>query len=202
MSDVWKRCSSCKKDIGFERTYYQCSVSTCTRKRTGMFFCSVECWEIHLPLMRHREAWAVEETSPTRAAWAASQGGAEPSRRATPSPKSAPAAAPKAPGPSVLRRTSSGEKTAAASNRRVVESRPAASSKPAKSGPIEVLVVASRLKNYVREVHGFNTSDGVLDPLSNEIRRLIDKAIDNAKEDGRKTVLDRDLAFLRTRLKF
>lgn len=201
MSDAWKRCSSCKKDIAFERTYYLCSVSTCTRKRTGMFFCSVECWEIHLPLMRHREAWAVEETAPTRAAWAASGGGdkAATPRSSSPNKVSQPVSKPS--GPSVLRRTSSGA-TSAAPTRRVVEAKPKPAPAPKKTGPLEVLVVASRLKNYVREVHGFNTSDGVLDPLSAEIRRLIDKAVEKAAEDGRKTVLDRDFAFLRSRLKF
>jgi histone H3/H4 len=44
-----------------------------------------------------------------------------------------------------------------------------------------------------------NTSDGVLDPLSDELRRLCVKAVENAKEDGRKTLLDRDFDFLTKR---
>lgn len=62
----WRRCSSCKTEIGFEQAYWVCSVSTCNRKRTGMVFCSVRCWDTHLPTARHRDAWAVEERSPSR----------------------------------------------------------------------------------------------------------------------------------------
>ena len=66
---TWKLCSSCKTEIGFSKTYWVCSVSTCTRSRTGFFFCSVPCWEAHLPMMRHREAFAVEMRSPSAAQW-------------------------------------------------------------------------------------------------------------------------------------
>jgi hypothetical protein len=59
--------------------------------------------------------------------------------------------------------------------------------------PEEVLIIASRLKDYIRARSGFNTSDGVLDPLSDIVRRVCDDAIRNATRDGRKTVLDRDL---------
>lgn len=60
----WRVCSICRKPIGFDRIYYQCSVSTCNRKRTGLFFCSIECWSGHLPTARHRDAWAEEHRSP------------------------------------------------------------------------------------------------------------------------------------------
>lgn len=63
---AWKACSSCRKPIGYDAVHYKCSVSTCNRKRTGLFFCSVECWDSHLPTARHREAWATEERSPKR----------------------------------------------------------------------------------------------------------------------------------------
>jgi histone H3/H4 len=66
---AWKRCSTCKKPIGFGNTWYACSVSTCNRKRTGLFFCSVECFQAHVPEMRHRDAWAEKTLAPTRAAW-------------------------------------------------------------------------------------------------------------------------------------
>jgi len=49
-----------------------------------------------------------------------------------------------------------------------------------------VLVVASRLKRFVREIYGMNTSDGVLGPLSDELRRLCARAVEAAKDDGRK----------------
>lgn len=63
----WKPCSSCKKEIGFNTKYYECSVSTCTGSRTGYVFCSVQCWERHVPGAKHRDAAAVEKKSPTQA---------------------------------------------------------------------------------------------------------------------------------------
>jgi histone H3/H4 len=56
----WKPCSSCKKEIGFDAKYYECSVSTCTGLRTGYVFCSVQCWERHVPGAKHRDAAAVQ----------------------------------------------------------------------------------------------------------------------------------------------
>lgn len=56
----------------------------------------------------------------------------------------------------------------------------------------EVLVVASKLKNYIRAKSGMNTSAAVTDVLSDKIRELCDQAIEAAKRDGRKTVMDRD----------
>lgn len=56
----------------------------------------------------------------------------------------------------------------------------------------EVLVVASKLKAYIRAQSGMNTSSTVIDALSNKVRILCDQAIENAKRDGRKTVMDRD----------
>ena len=62
----WRRCSACKGPIGLGAIYWTCSVSTCNRKRTGLVFCSVSCWEVHLPVARHRDAWADEQTAPMR----------------------------------------------------------------------------------------------------------------------------------------
>ncbi len=56
----------------------------------------------------------------------------------------------------------------------------------------EVLVVASKLKNYIRAKSGMNTSGAVMSALSEKVRQLCDQAIDNAKREGRKTVMDRD----------
>ena len=55
-----------------------------------------------------------------------------------------------------------------------------------------VLVVASKLKTYIREKSGMNTSGAVMSALSNKLRQLCDNAIEAAKRDGRKTVMDRD----------
>jgi histone H3/H4 len=58
----------------------------------------------------------------------------------------------------------------------------------------EVLVVASKLKNYIRTQSGMNTSGAVIEMISNRVRLLCDQAIENAKRDGRKTVMDRDFS--------
>ena len=64
MSSFWRRCSSCKREIAFERPYWICSVSTCNRKRTAMAFCTVACWDAPVPMMNHRECWAEERRAP------------------------------------------------------------------------------------------------------------------------------------------
>ena len=64
MPERWRRCSACKDDIALGVIHWVCSVSTCNRKRTALVFCSVDCWEIHLPTERHRESWAVEARAP------------------------------------------------------------------------------------------------------------------------------------------
>ena len=59
----------------------------------------------------------------------------------------------------------------------------------------EVLVVASKVKTYIRGASGgMNTSASVFGALSDKIRRMCDDAIARAKADGRKTVMDRDFA--------
>jgi histone H3/H4 len=72
--------------------------------------------------------------------------------------------------------------------RRIIASKP--SSSPATSK--EILIVASKLKAYVKERADMNTSASVMDVLSDKVRRLCDDAIDEARAQGRKTVLDRD----------
>ena len=59
-------------------------------------------------------------------------------------------------------------------------------------GDDKVLVVVSKLKNYVREKSGMNTSGNVAPKISEKVRELCDQAIEVAKADGRKTVMDRD----------
>ncbi len=62
-------------------------------------------------------------------------------------------------------------------------------------GEQEVLVVVSKLKNYIRDKSGFNTSGNVAPRLSDMIRTLCDGAIERARKDGRKTLMDRDFEF-------
>jgi hypothetical protein len=171
MADFWKRCSTCKKEIAFGATYYVCSVSTCNRKRTGLTFCSVDCWDQHLPIARHREAGAVEEKAPSKQEWERQQSGEAGQR------KTVKADAPRRPSEPTARRRIIGEGK--------------------QPGPQEILVVASRFKDYIKAVHGMNTSDRVFEVISEELRRIANKAAGNAKEADRKTVLDRDFDFLK-----
>ena len=65
---TWRRCSTCKRDIRYGATYQVCSVSTCNRKRTGLVFCGVDCWDAHLGEARHKSAYAEERVAPRSAA--------------------------------------------------------------------------------------------------------------------------------------
>ena len=63
-ASTWKPCSVCRKPISFGATYYRCSVSTCNLKRRTLVFCSVDCWDAHLPDVNHRSPYAIEEQAP------------------------------------------------------------------------------------------------------------------------------------------
>jgi hypothetical protein len=167
----FRLCSSCKRELAFKAPYYTCSVSTCNRKRTGLTFCSVPCFEAHVPIIRHREAWAEEQLAPTREQWLKEQ--------AEEAAEEAAAAAP----PAEARR-----------ERRIVGvgAPPDRSIDLAQGVPRDVLIVVSKLKAYVRARSGMNTSDGAMDVLSDIVRELCDGAIRKAAADGRKTVMDRD----------
>jgi len=56
----------------------------------------------------------------------------------------------------------------------------------------EVLVVASKIKKYIKDKSEMNTSAAVFDVLTKLIQTQCDQAIEKAKQDGRKTVMDRD----------
>ena len=56
----------------------------------------------------------------------------------------------------------------------------------------EVLVVASKLKKYIKDRSGMNCSGDVLEILSDYLRHQANDAIDRAREDGRRTVKARD----------
>jgi len=59
--------------------------------------------------------------------------------------------------------------------------------------PQDTLIVASKLKDYIgAKSGGMNTSATVLKRLSDMVRLASDKAIEAARRDGRKTVMDRD----------
>lgn len=166
---TWKRCSSCKADIAFGAAWWACNVSTCNRPRTGLVFCNVSCWDAHLSVVNHRESWALERRAPSRAEWEREQA-AESSAAPRPLPAASSAAASAAP-------------------RRIL---PVQGPKPPDPLEQEILIVASKLKAYVRGRSGFNTSDQVMGPLSDAVRTLCDRAVEKARSEGRRTVLDRD----------
>lgn len=56
----------------------------------------------------------------------------------------------------------------------------------------DVLVVVSKLKTYIRSASEMNTSGNVPPVLTRMVKKLCDRAIENARKDGRKTVMDRD----------
>ncbi len=149
----WRKCGSCKKEISFNTIYQSCSVSTCSKTA----FCSVACWDMHVPIMNHKNAWAEEARSPSKAEALNEQL----VRRMVvqPSPVSIPSTAAKV--------ASSAMET-------------------------EILIVASKLKQYVKDKYDMNTSANVMDALSRDVRRLTDRAVEKARADGRKTLMDRD----------
>lgn len=56
----------------------------------------------------------------------------------------------------------------------------------------EVLVVVSKVKNYIRDQSEMNTAGSVAPKISDIIRKLCDEAIASARKDGRKTVMEKD----------
>lgn len=56
----------------------------------------------------------------------------------------------------------------------------------------EILIVASKLKQYVKDKYDLSTSANVMDALSTEVRRITDRAAAKAVAEGRKTLMDRD----------
>lgn len=131
---IWRHCGSCKKPISFNAPYYACTISTCTKNA----YCSLDCFTMHVPVYRHKDAWAEERRSPREAHYVA----------------------------------------------------PAAT--VSSDVPQDILIVASKLKDYIRAKSSMNTSANVLERLSDIVRRHCDRAIEHAAQEGRKTVMDRD----------
>ena len=55
-----------------------------------------------------------------------------------------------------------------------------------------VLVIVSKVKSYIKTKSEMNTAANVAPKLSEIVQRLCDQAIERARSDGRKTVMDRD----------
>jgi hypothetical protein len=158
--NYWRKCSACKKPIPYGARYYNCSVSTCNNQRTGYVFCSVACFERHLPGARHKDAAALEANAP-----AAGQR-------------------------IIVNKPTPPANSTAPINRTITA--------PTAATPREVLVIASRLKEYIAAISEFNTSASVMDILSDHLRIICQRGIENARAEGRKTVMDRDFHFLKS----
>ena len=182
----WRKCTTCKNPIAFGQKYWLCSVSTCNRQRTGLIFCSVSCFDAHIPVMNHRDAGAFEKRAPSLAEWQREQAAANAPAPSTPCPSGA---ARSSSGASATPRSSGvgGAASAATSGRPTSET----VGSPAESED-EILVVVSKVKAYIRARSGMNTSDSVMRLLSVHLRREMKDAVRRAAQEDRKTVLDRD----------
>jgi len=147
----WRKCGSCKKEIGFNTVYQACSVSSCSK----FAFCSVDCWDQHNPIMNHKSAWAEERRSPRKEEFVP-------------------------------------ETSSEGARRIVVAPKPSASSSASSPMEKEILIVASKMKQYIKDKYDMNTSGNVMEALSDHVRFLADKAAEKARQEGRKTVMDRD----------
>lgn len=162
--DHWRKCSACKKNLPYSTKYYECSVSSCSRKRTGYVFCSVLCWETHVPGAGHRDAGAIEKKSPSYDEWIKENNG---DYNQSSMPKRI-----------LVNPQNTSANTTATRGRSSMEN--------------EVLVVVSKMKQYIKDCADMNTSADVNEILSEMIRKSCDQAIESAKADGRKTVMARD----------
>ncbi len=240
-TNVWRRCSTCRKDLAYKSGYYRCSVSTCNKKRTALYFCSVPCWDAHRAEANHRDAWAEEETAPTEEEWAEQRNAT--TRKASPKAKSGPAAKPPMVPPtpqgkvktevlvvasrfnayvsqrsryktteSVLYPLSDhlrevcdeGVAAALRSERRTLMDRdlaPLFEGQDTGGEPEsekQVLVVVTRLKAYVKASSGMNTAESAVVVLSEHLRYLARRAIQEAGRANRTILLDRDVTAVLT----
>ncbi len=56
----------------------------------------------------------------------------------------------------------------------------------------EILIVSSKVKSFIKEKGDLNTSSSVIEVLSKKVEELCEAAIEKAKKDKRKTLMDRD----------
>ena len=176
MAETWLKCSACKNPISYGATHWVCSVSTCNRSRTRLVFCTVSCWDSHVAMLRHRDAWAVEAKAPSKDAWE--------KELAENPPEPAPAVPAKPAAQPAVRRVvgdASPSTAAAAEGVQLAEAER------------EILIVVSKMKKYIKDRSGMNCGDAVAEVLSDHVRAICDEAIRAAARDDRKTVLDRDV---------
>jgi hypothetical protein len=165
--DYWKKCSICKKEIPFESEHYVCSVSTCNRKKTGLVFCCMSCFNEHLAFTRHRDAGAFSEKAPSKQQFELEQQN------------------------EVQKEIVKKETITQKSSQGSINMSDIDLSGPAPT--TDVLLVASKVKKYIKERADFNTSGSTMEAMTKLVTKICDKAIERAAKDGRKTVMDRDL---------
>ncbi len=147
----WRKCGSCKKEIGFSSVYQACNVSTCRK----LVFCSVDCWNLHNPVMNHKSSWAEENRSPKKENYTALNDDSAPRRI-------------------------------------IVSGNAPKNNHDSDVNNDDILIVASKLKQYIKDKHDMSTSANVMEILSRIVRRHTDQAVQKAHSEGRKTVMDRD----------
>lgn len=152
MNDLtyWRKCGSCKKEIGFNTVYQACNVSTCRK----LVFCSVDCWNLHNPVMNHKNSWAEENRSPRKESYIRQEDNDAP--------------------------------------RRVIVKVPSEKVEVSSANEEDILIVASKLKAYIKDKHDLSTAANVMEALSSLVRRATDEAVLRARQEGRKTLMDRD----------
>src|SRR5262245_17781129 len=161
MAETWRKCNACKNPIPYHAKYWVCSVSTCNRPRTGYVFCTVSCWDSHIAEARHRDAWADEKRAPSKEAWERELASAPPEA----APAGSVARGPVAPAPPVVRRVVGEASPATAGNLQLADAER------------DILIVVSKLKKYIKDRSGMNTSDAVAELLSDHVRAICDDAI-------------------------
>ena len=138
-------------------------MSTCRHKRKGYTFCSPSCWSEHLAYANHRESWAEDFQSPTKAeAFGSASSSDEP-------------AAPK-------RRVIVSDKPTTS-----------AGTPSTKGIQTDTLVVVSKVKKLIKDRSGMSTSQCCVDQLTQKVIEEALKGIENAKAAERKTVMGRDI---------
>jgi histone H3/H4 len=60
---------------------------------------------------------------------------------------------------------------------------------------MENLIVVSKVKKYIKEKYGFNTSSNFFEPLNKDLVKAISDAVEHTKGTDRKTVMGRDFNF-------
>ncbi len=183
MAEAWLKCSACRNPIPFNAAHWVCSVSTCNRARTRLVFCTVPCWDSHVAMLRHRDAWAVDAKAPSKEAWEReiASGAVDVE---VPKPAAAPA----------VRRMVGDAGPSAVTTSTVVSGDGGVKLLEAER---EMLIVVSKMKKYIKDRSGMNCGDAVAEMLSDHVRAICDESIRAAGRDERKTVLDRDVPRVR-----